>query len=91
LGPVTTATRDGSTSVTSVMTSVMRLPVPSSMPFMRLTTVASPEMAPEVAQAARLARRVCDGTAIATMSAPSRAVNGFAVAVTVSGSVASGR
>ena len=76
LGPVTTATRAGSTSATSTITSLIRLPVPSSMPFIRLTSVASGRSRPAATHSARLPRRVCDGTAIATRSAPSSASSG---------------
>ena len=37
LGPLTTATQELSTPATSVMTSLMRLVVPSSTPFIKLT------------------------------------------------------
>ncbi len=51
------------------MTSLIRLVVPSSMPFIREMTIASrPSRWP---QSARLARRVCDGTESTMISAPS--------------------
>ena len=40
-GPETTATRSGPAPVTSAMTSLIRLVVPSSMPFIRLTSTVS--------------------------------------------------
>ena len=50
LGPVTTATRSGATPATSLMTSLIRLVVPSSMPFIRLTRMASARSAAPVAR-----------------------------------------
>ena len=61
-GPVTTTTRLGSTPATSAITSLIRLPVPSSMPFIRLTRVASGSDRAGVDPAGQVARSVCDGT-----------------------------
>ena len=58
--------------------------VPSSTPFIRLTSTAPGASAGTTC--ARLARRVCDGTASTTRSAPSTASTASAVAVTVGGS-----
>ena len=70
-GPATTATRAAGAPVTSAMTSLIRLLVPSSIPFMRLTSSACGGSSG--AHPARLARSVCAGTANATRSAPSSA------------------
>ena len=61
LGPLTTAIRSGPAPVSSAMTSLIRFRVPSSTPFIRLTSTASG--ASTDAQSSRLARSVCDGTA----------------------------
>ena len=70
-GPETTTIRWASTWPTSAMTSLIRLVVPSSTPFISETTAAS--AGSSGAQPSRLPRRVCDGTARTTTSAPSRA------------------
>ena len=70
-GPATTATRERSAPGTSAMTSLIRRRVPSSIPFMRLTS--SAPGGSSGAHCARLARSVCAGTANATRSAPSSA------------------
>ena len=71
------------------MTSLMRLVVPSSTPFIKETMAAS--AGSRSAQTARLARSVCDGTASTTISAPSTASAGSVVAETAWGSTRSGR
>jgi hypothetical protein len=71
------------------MTWLIRLAVPSSMPFIRLTSVASESITD--AQSARFPRSVCDGTASTTSSAPRIACRGSVVAVTPSGSRSAGR
>src|SRR5262245_13533319 len=91
LGPVSATTRVGSAPVSSAMTSVIRFPVPSSIPFIRLIRVTSGPIAPLATQPARFSRRVWDGSAIATMSAPSSASAVSAVATMLSGSVTPGR
>ncbi len=89
LGPLTTATRSGPTPATSWITSLIRLAVPSSMPFIRLTsTVPGPISG---AQPARFSRRVCEGTASTANSAPASAAAGSVVAVTRSDRVTCGR
>ena len=44
LGPLTTAIRSGAAPVTSAITSLIRLSVPSSTPFIRETSTASAGM-----------------------------------------------
>ncbi len=71
------------------MTSLMRIVVPSSTPFIRETTgtpagIASPHWV-------RLSRRVCEGTASTTTSARSSASPVSTVARTLAGSSSSGR
>jgi hypothetical protein len=88
-GPDTTATRSGPAPVTSPITSLIRFVVPSSMPFIRLTSTVSGGISP--AQSPRFARRVCDGTARTTTSDPSSACPGSGVAHTADGSSMSGR
>jgi hypothetical protein len=82
LGPVTTAIRSGSTAATSAITWLILKPVPSSIPFARLTTTASSGSG----QSARLPRRDCDGTAMTTNSAPAIAAAGSLSARTDVGS-----
>ena len=77
-GPVTTATRAGSTPVTWTITWLIRISVSSSMPLATLTSVASPPMASR--HCSRLARNVCDGTASSTVHAPSSAAAASLVA-----------
>ncbi len=60
-GPDMTATCDGSTSVTSLLTSLMRLHVPGSISFMKLTSGASSGI--KSFCAIKFLRRVCDGIA----------------------------
>ena len=79
LGPETTATRDCGTPSTSMITSLIRLELPSSIPFSRLTWSAPGGISG--AHDARDARSVCAGTAKTTRSAPSRAAAGSVVAV----------
>ncbi len=83
-GPDTTATRLSGTRATSATTSLMRRMVPSSMPFMRLTSTASGGSSSR--QPASAARSACAGTASTTRSAPDSAAAGSAVACTLSGS-----
>jgi hypothetical protein len=89
LGPDTTATRSALTPATSTMTSLIRLAVPSSIPFIRLTNTVP--AGSDGTQAVRLSRSVCEGTANTTMSAPAAASAGWGVARTVGGSSISGR
>jgi len=89
LGPDRTAMRFSGAPVTSAMTSVMRSVEPSSMPFMRLSSVASGSRCS--AHAARLPRRVWLGTDRTTRSAPRRATAASAVAETSSGRSMSGK
>ena len=88
-GPDTMTMRSGSTPPTSAMTSLIRLVVPSSTPFISDTTAAEDGSADP--HAVRLARRVCDGTASTTMSAPSAASAGSVVARIVLGSAKLGQ
>ena len=88
-GPLTTATWAAGTSATSAMTSLIRLSVPSSTPFIRLTSTAPG--ASEPATAARFSRRLCDGTASTTKSAPATASRASDVADSRSGSTTPGR
>ncbi len=83
-GPETTATWSAGTPATSTTTSLIRLSVPSSTPFARLTSVTPGGS--RSCHAARLARSVCDGTANTTASTPSSAAAAFVVAVTPVGS-----
>ncbi len=89
LGPLTTATRSGPTLVTSSITSLIRLAVPSSMPFIRLTSTVCGSISG--VQAARLSRSVCEGTTSTAKSAPASASAASVVARTVSGSRMPGR
>jgi hypothetical protein len=89
LGPETTTTRSGATCAVSTTTSLIRRVVPSSMPFMSDTRVASG--ARYDAQSARLPRSVCDGMARTTTSASLMASAAMEVAVTRSGSRTAGR
>ncbi len=88
-GPDTTATCDSSTPATSRITSLIRLPVPSSTPLDNDTSVASGGNSSFHAD--RLTRNVCDGTASTTASAPSRAFAGSEVAVRLAGNEMPGR
>ena len=63
---------------TSSITSLIRLSVPSSTPFIRLITTASSGMC--LAQCSRLARNDCDGTASTTIAASASASSGSWVA-----------
>lgn len=89
LGPVTTAMRSAGTLATSSMTSLIRLAVPSSMPFMRETRTVSG--ASSGAHAARLSRRVWEGMARTVKSAPAAASAGSVVARMFAGSSTSGK
>ena len=71
------------------MTSLIRFPVSTSMPFIRLTRIASG--ASSGVQAARFSRRDWAGTASTTTSAPVSAAAGSAVAVIRSLSTSSPR
>ena len=79
LGPESTAMRSVSAPVISAMTSLIRRPVSTSMPFIRLTRIASSAMSG--IHAPRLARSDCAGTARTTTSAPASTSAGSAVAV----------
>lgn len=89
LGPVSTATRSAGTLPTSSMTSLIRLAVPSSTPFISETSTVPGCSSP--VQSARLARSVCDGTASTVNSASRAASAGSAVARTDAGSSIPGR
>jgi hypothetical protein len=88
-GPDNTATRSRPAPVTSQMTSLIRLVVPSSMPFISDSRLASPGS--NGAQPVRLSRSDWDGTARTTTSASSSASPGSAVARTAAGSRTPGR
>jgi hypothetical protein len=89
LGPLTTATRSGPAPVSSVTISLIRRVVPSSMPFIKLTRTAQELSDPFHVD--RFSRKVCEGTASTTISAPSAARAGSAVARTPAGSTIPGR
>ena len=65
----------------SATTSLIRSPVPSSMPLARLTTTASAG----IDQASKLDRRVWDGTASTTKDAPAIASCGSVTARSAGG------
>ena len=88
-GPDTTATRAASAASTEVMTSLIRMLVPSSMPLIRLTS--SAPGGTSGAQSDRLARSVCAGTANTTMSAPASASAGSQTASSAAVSSIPGR
>ncbi len=88
-GPDTTAMRPGDLPVTSAITSLMRRSEPCSTPFMRLTSTAASPIAED--QAARLSRRLWDGTASTTIFAPSSTSPGSVDAVMAGGSGRSSR
>ena len=88
-GPETTATRAASAPSTSMMTSLIRRHVPSSMPLIRLTSSAPGGISG--AQAVRFARSDCAGTAKATRSAPASASAGSDVASSAGVSAIPGR
>ena len=67
-GPDTTTIRSRETPATSSMTSLIRLVVPSSMPFISETSSACGSIIET--QCARFSRSTCDGMASTTMSAP---------------------
>ena len=67
---MTTAIRSAGAPATSAITSLIRFVVPSSTPFMRLTSMASGGSA--ATQSHRFSRSDCDGIANATSSAPSQ-------------------
>ena len=89
LGPLTTAIRSGPAPVTSAITSLIRLRVPSSTPFISDTITASDGI--RSAHSVRFSRNVCDGTANTTTSAPWTAFSGSWVAATLGGSSMPGR
>ncbi len=89
LGPDKTATRPPPIPVTSSMTSVIRLAVPTSTPFIRLITTAPSGMCFD--QTSRLALSDCDGTASTITEAPAHASSGSWVALTLAGSSTPGR
>ena len=89
LGPLITAIRSGPAPVTSAMTSLIRLRVPSSTPFISETITASGAMCG--AHSSRLPRSVCDGVARMTMSAPCAAFSTSWVAEIDGGSSMPGR
>ena len=84
LGPLITAIRLGPAPVTSAITSLIRLVVPSSTPFIRDTNTAS--LSTYGRNAGRFSRNDWDGTASTTTSAPAKAFPGSLVAVIVRGS-----
>ena len=88
-GPLTTAMRSGPAPVTSAITSLIRLVVPSSTPFISETITTLPGMYD--AQSTRFSRRVCDGTASTIKSAPESASSGSWVAEIAGGSSIPGR
>ena len=88
-GPETTAIRSGPAPVISAMTWLIRSPVPSSMPFIRLTS--SAPGGSRCCQPARFCRSVWAGTASTTRSAPASASAGSAVARSAAGSETPGR
>ena len=88
-GPVITAIRSGPAPVTSAITSLIRRWVPSSMPFIRLTSSASGGSSP--AQPARFRRSIWAGTARTTRSVPASAAAGSQVARSALVSVIPGR
>jgi hypothetical protein len=67
-GPLITAIRGEPTSATSAITSLIRSDVPSSTPFIRLSSGALGGRLGT--HSVRFSRRVCDGTASTTTSAP---------------------
>ncbi len=83
-GPLSTAIRSGPAPVTSAITSLIRLRLPSSTPFIRDSSTASGSM--YGAHSVRLPRNVCDGVARTTTSAPCSAFSTSWVAETVGGS-----
>ncbi len=89
LGPETAATRPGATPSTSVMTWLIRAQLPSSIPFMRLTSSAPDGMSG--AHSARFGRSDWDGTASTTTSASASASAGSQDARRSSGSRTPGR
>ena len=89
LGPEITATRSAGTPSTSVITWLIRLQLPSSMPFMRLTSSAPDGI--RSAQSARFCRSDWAGTASTTRSAPARVPAGSPEACRASGSRMPGR
>lgn len=89
LGPVTTATRPAGTLATSSMTSLIRLALPSSMPFIRETSTVS--AGSSGAHSARLPRRVWEGMARTAKSAPRAASAASEVARMFAGSSTPGK
>lgn len=89
LGPVTTAIRSRPTLATSSTTSLIRMVVPSSTPFISDTSTVSG--ASSAVQSARLARSVCEGMARTVKSASRAASAGSAVARRLRGSSTPGR
>ncbi len=73
----------------SRITSLIRSDVPSSTPFMRLTSTAS--SGSTATHRPRFSRSDCDGTASTTVSAPDAASAASCVAVTPGGSSTPGR
>ena len=76
--------RSAGAPATSAMTSLIRFAVPSSTPFIKLTSVAFGGS--NGVQSRRFARSVCEGMASATISAPPSASAASCVAVSRSGS-----
>jgi hypothetical protein len=89
LGPDSTATRSVPAPVTSQITSLIRLVVPSSMPFISDSRVASSGR--NGVQRLRFSRSDWDGTARTTIAAPSSACSASVVATTADGSWMPGR
>ena len=88
-GPDSAAMRDSGRPTTSATTSLMRMRVPVSMPLANEMTPASGSK--DRTQVSRLPRRLCEGTASTTSSAPSRTSAGSVDADTLAGSTMSGR
>ncbi len=92
LGPEITATCAGSAPVTEMMTWLIRIRVPSSMPLARLTSVAPSCNNPSKAfHCSRLARSICAGTPSSTVDAPCSASSASAVARMAGGNERSGQ
>ncbi|AZK95816.1 hypothetical protein B7R87_19595 [Streptomyces tsukubensis] len=89
MGPDTTAIRSGPARVTSAITSLISMSVPSSTPFIKETRTVS--AASTGAQAVRLFRRCWAETARTAIPAPSAASAASVVALMLYGSSASGR
>jgi hypothetical protein len=89
LGPLTTAILSADASVTSWITSLIRIREPSSTPFISDTSVAF--CGSTGAHAVRFSRRLCDGTVSTTTSASAATCSGSVDAVIDGGSSMPGR